>query len=55
MINIRDFEDISAENFETSVMVRQNGNDVEVQIGEAVLTLTRVNAADITMDDFLLA
>ena len=29
--------------------------DVEVQIGDAVLTLTGVSAADITVDDFILA
>ena len=54
-IDISAFGDISADNFETTVTIRQSGNDAEVQIGEAVLTLNGVSAADITMDDFLLA
>lgn len=53
-IDISAFDDISGTNFESRVTIRQSGNDVEVQIGDAVLTLEGVNAADITVDDFLL-
>lgn len=54
VIDIR-FEDVDASNFEERVTIRQNGDDVEVQIGDAVLTLNGVDAVDITVDDFLLA
>ena len=54
-IDISAFDDISGTNFESRVTIRQSGNDVEVQIGDAVLTLEEVSAADITVDDFLLA
>ena len=55
VIDIRHFGDINADSFEASVAIRQRGEDVEVQIGDAVLTLSGVNAADITADDFILA
>ncbi len=54
-ISIHDLSHINADNFETNVTIQQSGDDVEVQIGDAVLTLTGVSAADITMDDFILA
>ena len=54
-IDINDFGHINADNFETNVTIRQSADDVEVQIGDAVLTLTGVSAADITADDFALA
>ena len=50
-----DFGHINAVNFDTNVAIRQSGDDVEVQIGDAVLTLTGVSAADVTADDFILA
>ena len=55
LIGIYDLGHVNADNFETEVTIRQSGDDVEVQIGDAVLTLTGVSAADITMDDFALA
>ena len=55
LINIHHLWHINADNFETNVTIRQSGDDVEVQIGDAVLTLTGVSAADVTMDDFVLA
>ena len=55
LINIHDLGYINADNFETEVTIRQSGGDVEVQIGDAVLTLTGVSAGDITMEDFILA
>ena len=55
LITIHDFGHINADNFETEVTIRQSGDDVEVQIGDAVLTLTGVSTADIAMDDFALA
>ena len=55
LINIHDMGRINADNFETNVTIRQSGDDVEVQIGDAVLTLTGVSAADVTADDFILA
>ena len=55
LINIHDMGHINADNFETNVTIRQSGGDVEVQIGDAVLTLTGVSAADVTADDFILA
>ena len=54
-IDISGFGNINADNFETNVTIRQSDFDVEVQIGDAVLTLNRASAADITVDDFLLA
>ena len=55
-IDIReDFGHINAVNFDTNVTIRQSGDDVEVQIGDGVLTLTGVSAADVTADDFILA
>ena len=50
-----DFGHINAVNFETNVTIRQSGDDVEVQIGDAVLTLTGLSAADVGADDFVLA
>ena len=56
LIDIReDFGHINAVNFDTNVTIRQSGDDVEVQIGDGVLTLTGVSAADVTADDFILA
>ena len=55
LINIHDMGHISADNFETNVTIRQSGDDVQVQIGDAVLTLTGLSAADVTADDFALA
>ena len=55
LIDINDYGHINADNFETNVTIRQSGGDVEVQIGDAVLTLTGVSAADVTADDFILA
>ncbi len=55
LINIHDMGHINADNFETNVTIRQSGDDVEVQIGDAVLTLTGVSASDVTLDDFALA
>ena len=55
LVNIHDMGHINADNFETNVTIRQSGGDVEVQIGDAVLTLTGVSAADVTADDFILA
>ena len=54
IIDIRHLGDINTDNFEATVAVQQNGDDVEVTIGDAVLTLTGVSAADVTVDDFLL-
>ncbi len=54
-IDLSGFGDISAGNFETHVTIRQSGDNVEVDIGGSVLTLTGVSAADITADDFLFA
>ena len=51
---LRHFGDINTDNFEPNVAVQQNGDDVEVAIGDAVLTLTGVSAAHVTVDDFLL-
>ena len=50
-----DFGHINAVNFDTNVTIRQSGDDVEVQIGDAVLTLTGLSAADVGADDFVLA
>ena len=55
LIDIYNFGYINADNFEAEVTIRQSGDDVEVQIGDAVLTLTGVSAADIAMEDFSLA
>ena len=55
LINIHDMGHINADNFDTNVTIRQSGDDVEVQIGDAVLTLTGLSAADVTADDFVLA
>ena len=55
LIGIDDFGDINADNFETNVTIRQSGSNVEVQISDEVLTLNGVSAADITVDDFILA
>ena len=54
-INLHNLGHINADNFETNVTIRQSGDDVEVQIGDAVLTLTGASAADITVEDFILA
>ena len=54
-IDLSGHGDISADNFETSVTIRQSGDNVEVDIGGSVLTLTGVSAADISADDFLFA
>ena len=54
-ISLLELDHINADNFETNVTIRQSGSDVEVQIGDAVMTLTGVSAADVTVDDFLLA
>ena len=55
LISINAFGDINADNFETNVTIRQSGDDVAVEIGDAVLTLIGVSAADVTAEDFLLA
>ena len=55
LVNIHDLGHINADNFETNVTIRQSGDDVEVQIGDAVLTLTGVSTTDVTVDDFILA
>ena len=55
LINIHALGHINADNFDTNVTIRQSGDDVEVQIGDAVLTLTGLSAADVTADDFVLA
>ena len=55
LINIDDMGHINADNFEANVTIRQSGSDVEVQIGDDVLTLNGVSAADLTVDDFVLA
>ena len=55
LINIHNFGHINADNFETNVTIRQSGDDVEVQIGDDVLTLNGVSATDLTVDDFVLA
>ena len=55
MIDISAFGDINADNFGTRVAIRQSDGDVEVQIGEAVLTLYAVSADDITVADFILS
>ena len=52
VINIDDFGHVNADNFETEVAIRQVDDDVEVRIGDAVLTLTGVSAAAITSEDF---
>ena len=54
-IDISAFEDINADNFAASVTIRQSRHAVEVGIGDAVLTLNGVDAADVTVDDFLFA
>ena len=54
MIKISGFDHITADSFETDVTIRQSGDDVEVQIGDAILTLNGISAADITLDDFIL-
>ena len=53
-IEISGFGHITADNFEANVTIRQSGSDVEVQIGDDVLTLNGVSAADLTVDDFVL-
>ena len=55
LIDIRAFADIDGVNFAESVTIRQSGDAAEVVIGEAVLTVSGVSAADLTADDFLLA
>ena len=55
LIDIRNFDAINAGNLETSVTIEDGGGGVEVRIGDAVLTLNGVTAADISTDDFLLA
>ena len=55
VIEITYFGHITADNFEANVAIRQSGSDVEVQIGDAVVTLNGVSAADLTVDDFVLA
>ncbi len=54
-IDILALDHINTESFGTNVAIRQNGDDVEIQIGDAVLTLAGVSAADVTADDFLFA
>ena len=54
-IQISDLGHITADNFDANVTIRQSGSDVEVQIGDAILTLNGVSAADVTVDDFILA
>ena len=46
---------VNAGNFDARVAIRQSGDHVEVVIGDAVLTVLRVNSADITAEDFILA
>ena len=43
MIDIGDLADIDAASFEANVTIRQAGDDVEVQIGDAALTLNGVS------------
>ena len=50
-----DTADYQASDARVSVTIRQGGDDVEVQIGDAVLTLTGVSTTDVTVDDFILA
>ncbi len=54
-IDLRQLVDITADNFAESVTIRANGDDAEVVIGEAVLTVSGVSPAELTADDFLLA
>ena len=54
LINLHALGHVNADNFEAEVTIRQSGDDVEVQIGDAVLMLTGVSADDITVDDFAL-
>ena len=55
LIDITDFDQITDDSFGTDVAIQQSGDDVEIQIGDAVLTLSGVDADDITADDFILA
>ena len=55
-IDISHFDHINADNFEANVTMLQVGDDVEVRIGDAVVTLQGAGFADydITVDDFIL-
>ena len=56
MIDISAFGDINAGNFGTQVTIRENeSGSTEVQIGDAVMTLNKVSAADVTVADFILS
>ena len=54
-IDLTAMDTINAGNFESEVTIRQNGDDTEIVIGDDVLTLKDINAADLTVDAFLLA
>ena len=44
MVDMSAFGDINANNCGTRVTIRQNDGDVEVEIGDAVLTLSGVSS-----------
>ena len=59
MIDISEFGHINRDNFEAHVTIRGEAGphirDVEIQIGDAVLTLETESADDITVADFILS
>ena len=58
MIDISEFGHINRDSFEANVTIRQagfNDRDVEIQIGDAVLTLEGASADDINVADFILS
>ena len=54
MIDIGGF-DISADDFASRVTIEDVDGGATVQIGDGVLTLDGVSAADLTVDDFVSA
>ena len=46
---------INVGNFDAKVGIQQSGENVEVVIGDAVLTVRGISAAEITVEDFVLA
>ena len=56
MIDISAFGHINADNFETHVTIQENERgSIEVQIGDAVLTLYDFSSANVTVADFILS
>lgn len=55
LIDLASFVAVDAGNFDQHVLVRQADADVEIVIGHRVLILAGIDAADVTVDDFLFA